>query len=63
MKKSEAARRSLLPLAQIVSWAQVGLDPSIMGVGPIAAIKKAVSSISKLLLLFLRLVVLTVHAH
>ncbi|XP_006021975.1 acetyl-CoA acetyltransferase, cytosolic isoform X1 [Alligator sinensis] len=43
MKKSEAARRGLLPLAQIVSWAQVGLDPSIMGVGPIAAIKKAVN--------------------
>ncbi|XP_050805754.1 acetyl-CoA acetyltransferase, cytosolic [Gopherus flavomarginatus] len=42
MKESEAARRGLTPLAQIVSWAQVGLDPSIMGVGPISAIKKAV---------------------
>ncbi|KAM8809785.1 acetyl-CoA acetyltransferase, cytosolic [Eudromia elegans] len=43
MKKSEAARRGLTPLARIVSWAQTGLDPSIMGVGPIAAIKQAVA--------------------
>nr|XP_048700064.1 acetyl-CoA acetyltransferase, cytosolic isoform X4 [Caretta caretta] len=43
MKESEAARRGLTPLAQIVSWAQVGLDPSIMGVGPVSAIKKAVN--------------------
>ncbi|XP_007065757.2 acetyl-CoA acetyltransferase, cytosolic [Chelonia mydas] len=42
MKASEAARRGLTPLGQIVSWAQVGLDPSIMGVGPVSAIKKAV---------------------
>ncbi|KAM7135002.1 acetyl-CoA acetyltransferase, cytosolic [Molossus nigricans] len=43
MKKSEADRRGLAPLAQIVSWAQVGLEPSIMGTGPIPAIKKAVA--------------------
>ncbi|KAM3931209.1 acetyl-CoA acetyltransferase, cytosolic [Leptodactylus fuscus] len=42
MKKSEAQRRQLLPLAQIVCVAQAGLDPSIMGVGPIPAIKKVV---------------------
>ncbi|NXB31737.1 THIC protein, partial [Eulacestoma nigropectus] len=42
MKKSEAARRGLMPLAQIVSWAQTGIDPSIMGVGPISAIRKAI---------------------
>ncbi|KAG8583196.1 hypothetical protein GDO81_008311 [Engystomops pustulosus] len=42
MKKSEAQRRHLVPLAQIVSTAQAGLDPSIMGVGPIPAIRKAV---------------------
>uniref|UniRef100_A0A8B9Q9H4 Acetyl-CoA acetyltransferase, cytosolic n=1 Tax=Apteryx owenii TaxID=8824 RepID=A0A8B9Q9H4_APTOW len=42
MKKSEAARRGLMSLAQIVSWAQTGLDPSIMGVGPITAIKQAI---------------------
>lgn len=44
MKKSEAARRGLMPLARIVSWAQTGIDPSIMGVGPISAIRKAVSN-------------------
>ena len=32
------------PLAKIVSWAQVGVDPLIMGIGPITAIKKAVST-------------------
>ncbi|XP_068088130.1 acetyl-CoA acetyltransferase, cytosolic [Hyperolius riggenbachi] len=42
MKKSEAQRRHLTPLAQIVSTAQAGLDPSVMGVGPIPAIRKAV---------------------
>lgn len=33
-----------MPLARIVSWAQTGIDPSIMGVGPISAIRKAVSN-------------------
>ncbi|PIO29229.1 hypothetical protein AB205_0218040 [Aquarana catesbeiana] len=41
MRKSEAHRRQLSPLAQIVCTAQAGLDPSVMGVGPIPAIKKA----------------------
>ena len=30
------------PLARIVSWAQVGIDPAIMGTGPIGAVRKAV---------------------
>lgn len=33
-----------MPLARIVSWAQTGVDPSVMGVAPISAIRKAVSS-------------------
>jgi acetyl-CoA C-acetyltransferase len=45
MKASEAARLGKTPLARIVSWAQAGVDPSIMGTGPIpasrAALKKA----------------------
>ena len=45
MKKSEAGNRGLTPLAQIVSWAQAGVEPSIMGIGPIPAIKQAVSLI------------------
>ncbi|XP_069343850.1 acetyl-CoA acetyltransferase, cytosolic [Eulemur rufifrons] len=43
MKKSEAGKRGLTSLAQIVSWSQVGVDPSIMGTGPIPAIKQAVA--------------------
>uniref|UniRef100_G3T0U8 Acetyl-CoA acetyltransferase 2 n=1 Tax=Loxodonta africana TaxID=9785 RepID=G3T0U8_LOXAF len=43
MKKSEAVNRGLTPLAQIVSWSQVGVEPSIMGTGPIPAIKQAVA--------------------
>ncbi|KAG7316493.1 hypothetical protein KOW79_020034 [Hemibagrus wyckioides] len=41
MSQSEAQRRGLQPMARIVSWAQTGLDPSIMGTGPISAIRKA----------------------
>jgi acetyl-CoA C-acetyltransferase len=45
MKSSEAAKLGKTPLARIVSWAQAGVDPSIMGTGPIpasrAALKKA----------------------
>ncbi|CAN9507846.1 unnamed protein product [Ophioblennius macclurei] len=46
MSQSEAAKRGLKPLGTIVSWAQAGLDPSIMGTGPIPAIKKAVEKAS-----------------
>ncbi|KAL8186002.1 UNVERIFIED_CONTAM: Acetyl-CoA acetyltransferase, cytosolic [Gekko kuhli] len=42
MKKAEALRRGLTPLAQIVSSAQAGVDPSVMGIAPVPAIKKAV---------------------
>ncbi len=41
MRQSEARRRGLEPLARIVSWAHAGVDPSIMGTGPIPASKKA----------------------
>uniref|UniRef100_A0A3P8UBF2 Acetyl-CoA acetyltransferase 2 n=2 Tax=Cynoglossus semilaevis TaxID=244447 RepID=A0A3P8UBF2_CYNSE len=41
MSQSEAQRRGIKPMAKIVSWAQAGLEPSIMGTGPIAAIRKA----------------------
>uniref|UniRef100_A0A668A691 Acetyl-CoA acetyltransferase 2 n=1 Tax=Myripristis murdjan TaxID=586833 RepID=A0A668A691_9TELE len=42
MSQSEAKRRGIKPMARIVSWAQAGLDPSVMGTGPIPAIQKAV---------------------
>lgn len=41
MTDAEAERRKIQPLARIVSWATVGLDPAIMGVGPIGASRKA----------------------
>ncbi len=41
MTAAEAKKRGLKPLARIASWAQAGVDPSIMGTGPIPASKKA----------------------
>ncbi len=41
MTAAEAARRGATPLARIVSWAQAGVDPAIMGTGPIPASRKA----------------------
>ena len=41
MSEAEAARRGLTPLARIASYATAGLDPAIMGVGPIHASRKA----------------------
>ena len=41
MRQSDAARRGIEPLARIVSFATAGVDPSIMGTGPIPASKKA----------------------
>ena len=41
MNQSEANKRNLDSLAKIVSWATCGVDPSLMGSGPIPASKKA----------------------
>jgi acetyl-CoA C-acetyltransferase len=41
MKASEAAKRGKKPLARIVSWAHAGVDPAIMGTGPIPASRAA----------------------
>jgi acetyl-CoA C-acetyltransferase len=41
MTAAEAEQRGIEPLGRIVSWAQAGVDPSIMGTGPIPASKKA----------------------
>jgi acetyl-CoA C-acetyltransferase len=43
MSATEAERRGLKPLARIASYATAGVDPSIMGVGPIAASRKALA--------------------
>ena len=37
----EVEKRSIEPLAKIVSWASVGVDPSLMGLGPIDAVRLA----------------------
>jgi acetyl-CoA C-acetyltransferase len=41
MSEEEAQRRGLTPLVRIVSWATAGVDPQIMGTGPIPASRKA----------------------
>ena len=43
MTAAEAKRRNLTPLARIASWATAGVDPAIMGTGPIPASRKALA--------------------
>ena len=43
MTAAEAKRRNLTPLARIASWATAGVDPAIMGSGPIPASRKALA--------------------
>ena len=40
----EAKKKSIEPLAKIVSWASIGVEPSLMGLGPIGAVKRAVKN-------------------
>lgn len=41
MNASEARKRGLMPLARVASWAHAGVDPQVMGLGPIPASRKA----------------------
>jgi acetyl-CoA C-acetyltransferase len=41
MAEDEATKRGITPLARIVSWATAGVDPQIMGTGPIPASRRA----------------------
>ena len=43
MSQAEAKKRNLEPLVKIVSWATSGVDPSLMGSGPIPASRKALA--------------------
>lgn len=43
MRRAEATKRGLKPLARIASWATAGVDPKIMGTGPIPASQKALA--------------------
>lgn len=45
MTYAEATRRGVAPLARIVSWGQAGVEPAVMGTGPIPATRKAVRKI------------------
>ena len=41
MRADEAARRGMDPLARIVSWATTGVEPAMMGIGPVTATRRA----------------------
>ena len=41
MTRAEASKRGLAPLASIKSWAHAGVEPAIMGIGPVYASRKA----------------------
>jgi acetyl-CoA C-acetyltransferase len=41
MSRAEAERRGSPILARIASWASAGVDPSIMGIGPVPATRRA----------------------
>tara|TARA_Y100001968_G_scaffold263019_1_gene251494 strand:+ start:1262 stop:2437 length:1176 start_codon:yes stop_codon:yes gene_type:complete len=43
MTEKKASDMNIKPLVRIKSWASVGVDPSIMGIGPVPAVKKALS--------------------
>ena len=43
MSADEAKKRGLTPMARIVSWAQAGVDPSVMGTGPIPSSRRALA--------------------
>ncbi len=42
MTLDEAEKNSIKPLAKIISWASVGVEPSLMGLGPIEAVRSAI---------------------
>jgi acetyl-CoA C-acetyltransferase len=44
MEKSMAKKLGLRPMARVVSYAQAGVEPSIMGIGPVYAVKKALEN-------------------
>ena len=41
MNRAEAEKNNIKPLAKIVSWATCGVEPALMGTGPIPATNKA----------------------
>lgn len=45
MSANEATNRKLSPLARIVATASYGIEPLVMGLGPVSAIERLVSSV------------------
>jgi acetyl-CoA C-acetyltransferase len=43
MRGDDAKKRGLEPLARIVSWASTGVDPAVMGIGPVSATQRALA--------------------
>jgi len=43
MEKSAAAKKGLKPMARLVAYGHAGVDPKIMGLGPVSAVKRALS--------------------
>jgi len=43
MTRKQAENKSIEPLVKIVSWASCGVEPSLMGLGPIPAVKEALN--------------------
>jgi acetyl-CoA C-acetyltransferase len=43
MRAEKASRRGLKPLARIASWASTGVDPAIMGIGPVSSTQRALA--------------------
>ena len=41
MEAAEASRRGLKPMARIVAWGHAGVDPGVMGIGPVPATRRA----------------------
>jgi len=43
MRAEDATTRQIEPLARIVSWATTGVDPAVMGIGPVSATRRALA--------------------
>ena len=43
MEKSAAAKKGLKPMARLVAYGHAGIDPKIMGLGPVSAVQRALA--------------------
>lgn len=48
MSLQEVEKRNIKPMAKIVAWAQTGIKPEVMGLGPVTAVEKVVRIVSLL---------------